>query len=301
MPSGNILASDISNGLFVLKPNIDIPTTCNNGKKDWNETNIDCGGICALCTPCVTEICDNNIDDDRDGKIDCFDDSCDCNQNGARVEAKIMLEGFLEESTGLMSTALSQGDILPLFQPFKIAPFNYNGREQIEVMPTNAVDWVLVEARHSEILDSVLAKKAGILLSDGSIIQVDGTLGIQFENLSLNQVHLVVRNRGHLAVMSRELLDLSPNNLIYDFTTGSEKALGNKQLKLKGNYYCLYAGDFDQNGIINSQDFNMWKQNSALVNRYLSWDADGNGIINVLDFNYWKINRSKIGEPMIQF
>ncbi len=301
LPSGNILASDINNGLFIIKPNFELPTSCDNGKKDWNETNIDCGGVCALCTPCVTEICDNNIDDDRDGKVDCFDDSCDCSQNLARIEAKIMLEGFLDEQTGLMTTALSEGEILPLFQPFKIAPFNYNGVERIDMMPATAVDWVLVEARHPEFLDSILAKKACILLSDGSIVQTDGTLGIQFENFSLNEIHLVIRNKGHLAIMSRELLDLSQNNIMYDFTTGTEKAMGNNQLKLKGNYFCLYAGDFDQNGIINSQDFNIWKQNSALVNRYLSWDADGNGIINVLDFNYWKVNRSKIGEPMVQF
>lgn len=301
LPSGNILASDITNGLFILKPSFDLPTTCNNGKNDWNEVNIDCGGICALCVPCAKEICDNNIDDDRDGNIDCYDESCDCGLNDVNIEVKLMLEGFLEENNALMTTTLSDSEILPYFQPFKIAPINYNGREQVDVMPTNAVDWVLVEARHPELLDSVLAKKAGILLSDGSIIQVDGTTGVQFENLSVNQIHLVVRNRGHLAIMSRELLDVSQNSVTYDFTTGNDKVMGNNQLKSKGNYFCLHAGDFDQNGIINSQDFNIWKQNSALVNRYLSWDADGNGIINVLDFNFWKINRSKIGEPMIQY
>ena len=76
--------------------------------------------------------------------------------------------------------------------------------------------------------------------------------------------------------------------------------MGIEQLKLKGNTFCQIAGDFDQNGIINNLDFNIWKQNSALVNRYLSWDVDGNGVINNLDFNAWKINRSKIGEPTIR-
>ncbi len=300
LPSGNILASDISNGLFIIKPTFDLPNTCRNGIKDWNEENIDCGGVCASCTPCISEICDNNIDDDRDGKIDCEDDSCDCALNQAKIESKIMLEGFLDENTGLMTSALMEGEILPLFQPFKIAPYNYDGIENIVAIPAEVVDWVLVEARHPDYLDSILAKKACLLLRDGSIIQHDGA-AIYFENLPPTLIHLVVRSRGHLAVMSRELLDLSQNAIKYDFTNSAEKALGNNQLKLKGNYFCLFAGDFDQNGIINSIDFNIWKQNSALVNRYLSWDVDGNGIINVLDFNYWKINRSKIGEPMIQF
>ena len=67
LPSGNIIASDISSGLFVLKPSFDLPTTCENGQLDWNETGVDCGGVCQPCTPCLQEICGNNLDDDRDG------------------------------------------------------------------------------------------------------------------------------------------------------------------------------------------------------------------------------------------
>jgi len=300
LPSGNILASDISNGLFIIKPSFELLTTCTNGIKDWNEENIDCGGVCATCTPCIVEICDNNIDDDRDGKIDCEDESCDCSLNQAIIQPKIMLEGFLDGSTGLMSNELTTKNLLPNFQPFKVAPFNYGGVEQFPTIPSNAVDWVLLEARHAEFLDSILARKACLLLQNGSIVQPDGTKGIQFENLPPAPIHLVIRNKGHLAVMSNETIDLSKGEIIYDLTLSPNKALGNNQLILKGNYYCLIAGDFDQNGIINSEDFNIWKQNSALVNRYLSYDADGNGLINVIDFNYWKVNRSKIGEPMIQ-
>ena len=56
----------------------------------------------------------------------------------------------------------------------------------------------------------------------------------------------------------------------------------------------MHAGDFDGNGVINSQDYNLWKQNSSAVNVYLAADVDGNGIINSLDYNLWKANRSKI-------
>lgn len=299
LPSGNILASDISNGLFILKPTFDLTTTCNNGIQDWNEYNVDCGGICQLCTPCLEEICNNGIDDDRDGKTDCQDESCDCPGSQTKIYLTVMLEGFFQESSNSMSTDLVSAELLPLFQPFKTAPYYYEGREKIVSIPQNVVDWVLLEARHPDQLDSVLARKAALLLENGTIVQTNGTLGIQFDEISATDIHVVVRHKGHLSIMSSHLINLANATASYNFSDAEGKALGGAQTKLVGNRYCQYAGDFDQNGIINNQDYNIWKRNSALLDRYLFWDVDGNGVINILDANFWTINRSKIGEPMI--
>jgi len=299
LPSGNILASDISSGLFILKPSFDLPTTCENGRLDWNETSIDCGGICPSCTPCIQEICGNNLDDDRDGKIDCLDETCICEGSETLISIRVCLEGFYDETSGQMVSDLVERQLLPTFQPFKTAPFYYEGTEFVTSFRSNVVDWVLVEARNPDNLEEILAKKAGLLLTDGTIVQADGLQAIRFGDISASNVHLVVRHKSHLAIMSSHLVNLSNFSVAYNFTVRANQAMGNDQLKLKGNKYCQIAGDFDQNGIINNLDFNIWKQNSALVNRYLSWDSDGNGVINNLDFNVWKINRSKIGEPTI--
>ncbi len=300
LPSGNILASDISKGLFILKPSFDLPSTCNNGQLDWNETTIDCGGICQLCTPCLQEICGNNLDDDRDGKIDCLDEACDCEGSETKINIKVFLEGYYKTSVGQMTVNSTDQLLLPTFQPFKTAPFYYGGVESVTSFQENVIDWVLVEARNPDNLEEVLSKKAGLLLNDGTIVQADGLQAIQFGDIAASKIHLVIRHKSHLAIMSSEVIDITASPVAYDFTTGAEKAMGSSQLKEKGTNYCQIVGDFDQNGIINSLDFNIWKQNSALVNRYLSWDADGNGVINNLDFNAWKLNRSRIGEPTIK-
>jgi len=49
MPSGNILALDMLNGLHILSLDIEINNSCNNGVQNENETGVDCGGECAPC------------------------------------------------------------------------------------------------------------------------------------------------------------------------------------------------------------------------------------------------------------
>jgi len=72
------------------------PDQCDNGVRDWNETDIDCGGgTCPACTSndacninsdCTTgfcdtwgtsvEVCNDGIDNDGDGQVDCADSDC---------------------------------------------------------------------------------------------------------------------------------------------------------------------------------------------------------------------------------
>ena len=48
-PSGTIIGSDISTGLYVLSTTLDLKNTCTNGIKDDFEIDIDCGGFCNTC------------------------------------------------------------------------------------------------------------------------------------------------------------------------------------------------------------------------------------------------------------
>ena len=82
---------------------------------------------------------------------------------------------------------------------------------------------------------------------------------------------------------------------VYDFSNTATAAMGTEQTKNKDGQYVMNSGDLDGNGIINNEDYNLWKISGAAINTYSRADADGNGIINSLDYNFWKINRSKIG------
>ncbi len=74
LPSGNIIASDTENGLFVLSTSITTSTDCGNGILDDFELEEDCGGFCAPCLEAPT--CSDGIQNGNETGIDCGGPDC---------------------------------------------------------------------------------------------------------------------------------------------------------------------------------------------------------------------------------
>jgi len=61
-PSGNIIASDQVDGLFVISTSINLPSVkCNNGVQDRFEKGVDCDGFCAPCSNVTNPPCPANL------------------------------------------------------------------------------------------------------------------------------------------------------------------------------------------------------------------------------------------------
>jgi len=75
LPSGNILALDMLNGLHILSIDIEINNACNNGFQDENEIGIDCGGLCA---PCLLPTCNDGTQNGTETDVDCGGDCLPC-------------------------------------------------------------------------------------------------------------------------------------------------------------------------------------------------------------------------------
>ncbi len=74
LPSGNIIASDTRNGLFVLSTSITTTTDCGNGVLDDFEIEEDCGGFCAPCIEAPT--CSDGIQNGNETGVDCGGPDC---------------------------------------------------------------------------------------------------------------------------------------------------------------------------------------------------------------------------------
>ena len=232
-------------------------------------------------------------------------DECLIQHHTRNLNAKILLEGAYDEN-GNMHTDIN--DIIPAVQPYRNAPYNYLGEEELAVIPSGMVDWVLVEARKGtpnisgERNTITVESRAALLMEDGSIRDVDGISPVAFEYLINGQdYYFCIRHRNHLDVLTANELELN-DEMNYDFTTNINQAFGPSQMKLsEDNKALLYAGDYNGDGIIQISDYDVWKANPAILDTYENADGTLDGVIQLTDFDAWRPNKAKIGTVEIGF
>ena len=121
-----------------------------------------------------------------------------------KLSVKIYLEGAY---TGLNS--MSSGLNLENSQPFNTSPWNYGGTELLDETPNGIIDWVLVSLREDLSESSEVARRAGLLKSDGTIVDLDGTSPLAFV-IDEGSYYVVVEHRNHLPIMSSVPVPIHP-------------------------------------------------------------------------------------------
>jgi len=224
---------------------------------------------------------------------------------GFALSAQIYLQGAYDAETGNMKTLANP--YLPLTQPYSNEPYNYTGTESVTEMPTNVVDWVLVEARAGtpslvEKATTVIETKAGLLLNTGEIVGVDGTTDLRFDNLIGGEnYHICIRQRNHVDVFSASPIS-AQNNMSYDFTSSKEQAFGAfQQILLSNDKAALFVGDYNQDNVIQVSDSDAWKADPAQIGVYSPLDGTLDGTVQVTDLDAWAPNKAKIGTSEIGF
>ncbi|HEX7903961.1 MAG TPA: dockerin type I domain-containing protein [Chitinophagaceae bacterium] len=220
-----------------------------------------------------------------------------------RMNATALLRGPWNSSTLLMNTSLNNAGAGPLgtqlVQPYNTTPFNYPGAEFVPAgffaTHTNIVDWILVEFRKpADPLDpatatsaTTIGRKAGFLLNNGSIVDVDGVTPIEFDLNKQGDGFMVIRHRNHLDVMSNLLtLDVLGNysndfrllsNLYKKVGASSESATS----LLNTSFVGMWAGDANKSRTINSGDVTAIQNAIAIgTTGYKFTDVNLSGTIN---------------------
>ena len=213
-----------------------------------------------------------------------------------QLNAKVFLEGAFESYQ--MNNYLNTLGYIPAQQPYSQSPWNYNGNEFLQTIPSEMVDWILVELRTSTSASSSIYKKAGIILQDGSIKSTDGISPLSLDGLDQGNYYIVIYHRNHIPILSSATINFSSTITNYDFTTSMVQAYGIEPLKEIGSgVYGMIAGDGDGNGGITIVDRNQfWQlQNGNLG--YLSGDFSLDGGVTIKDCNqYWKSNNGKASQ-----
>ncbi len=221
------------------------------------------------------------------------------------VDLRVFLEGPYKNNNSMQANLAS---IIPLEQTYNQAPYNYMGNEEMNTVPLDVVDWVLVEARSGvpSLTGSrstlTAERRAGVLLSSGEIVDPNGGAPLQFSNITAGQeYYFVVRHRNHLDVMTADPIVVG-SAVTYDFTSAQNKALGNQQMKLASDGKAvMYSGDFNGDATIQTTDFDEWNFDPALLNVYYKTDGNLDGTIQNTDFDLWKLNKATLGIAELQF
>ncbi|MFZ1232262.1 MAG: GEVED domain-containing protein [Thiofilum sp.] len=220
---------------------------------------------------------------------------------GVRVRA--FLQGPYDAEQVLMQDNLRSTNLIPLTQPYKTQPFNYQGTETVSTTRlavtgvTALVDWVLIELRSAANPNTVVARKAALLTRSGDVINPasDQTL-LSFDGVDSSQSYYVaVVHRNHLAVMSSNTFNLGlANAVLIDFTAPTTSTHGGLNARLThGIVSLMWAGDANRSQFViaNGPDNdpmsvlnaallasgNTFLNSNYIVNGYSSNDLDLNG------------------------
>lgn len=93
------------------------------------------------------------------------------------------------------------------------------------------MDWVLVQLRDADAPENagsatIIGQQAAFVLTDASIVGLDGTSDLYFDATFSQNLYAVVFHRNHLGIISAFPLTESGGKYAYDFTSGELQVLG---------------------------------------------------------------------------
>jgi hypothetical protein len=154
-----------------------------------------------------------------------------------------------------MTTNLNSQGLIPTAQPFNSAPWNYTGTESVISIPSNVVDWVLLELRSGTAASTVVGRRAAFLKDNGTIVDLDGSSPVDFSLLANGNYYIVISQRNHLSIISAEPKSFSTGNITsYNFTIAQTQAYGTNAMVDLGGVYGMYSGDASKDGQIDADD-----------------------------------------------
>ncbi len=212
-------------------------------------------------------------------------------QREINIDATVYLEGSFNGTD--MNTDLCNSGSIPLTQPFGSGPWFYFGQESVISIPNpDVVDWVMIELRDADqvtnaLPETIVTRKAGFLLKNGSIVGLDGVSPLSF-NISINEnLYLVVRHQSHLDIIGANPASLSDYTYTYNFTISENQVYGGTTgyKEIAPGIWGMISGDGNGDGIVDINDKNdIWLNQSGLSG-YRTADFDMGGKVDNCDKN----------------
>jgi hypothetical protein len=160
------------------------------------------------------------------------------------LEARVFLQAAMIGDT--MEARLNDMGYLPPEQPYTALPFDYWGAEQCASMPTDIVDWILVQLR-DVITMEVISQRAALVKESGDIVEIDGASAVTFE-APADWYYIAVRHRNHMSVVTDAPMDCTEGAVEFDFTV--EHGANAGMVQIVPGVYAMMCGDVNGDNLI---------------------------------------------------
>ncbi|HNI44796.1 MAG TPA: hypothetical protein PK230_08865 [Chitinophagales bacterium] len=165
-------------------------------------------------------------------------------------------------------------------------------------LPSGSITGSSLELRSASNWNSVVERRAALLLTNGEVVDVDGN-AVRWCDISANTNYKVaIRHRNHLAAMSGGVWN-SGNPTLIDFTTQTPEAP--LSCIVKNGFYLLRAGDINANGIINYTDYNLYRAAPTINHTYHAADCNMNATTSSTDFDTFVGNLKAIAPLVLRY
>lgn len=196
----------------------------------------------------------------------------------------LMLKACLQGPYSTNSHSMRGGNWTntPLTSPYGSDP------RTISIIPSNIVDWVLVELRNTN--GSVVEAKSAFLNTQGQLVGLDGSAGMTAE-VSSGYYSVVLKQRNHVAIMAAQPVAFTNYAVSYDFTTEVSQYAGgsNGAVQLEPGVWGMIAGDADADGLIQMVDGTICT-NQLGQTGYNRADFNLDGVVDAADLALWQSN-----------
>ncbi|RLD56922.1 MAG: hypothetical protein DRJ05_10540 [Bacteroidetes bacterium] len=214
-------------------------------------------------------------------------------RSGIIIDPAIQLQGPYNGVD--MDTELAVQSLIPLEQPFNVAPWNYAGDETVTSIPSDIVDWILVELRQTTggpetaTSDSIVMQRALLLRNDGRAVDPwHQTPELKYDIDLNDNIYMVIWHRNHLGVMTAVPISDGDSPAFYDFSESAAQAYGGTDalIDMGNGVFGLMGGDADYNQEITQQDRDgFWDPNVGLPCGYEAYDFTLDGQVDNKDKN----------------
>ena len=118
---------------------------------------------------------------------------------------------------------------------------------------------------------------------DSVLLEQNGSCLLEIPGNIIGEYYIVIRHRNSIETWSANPVSFEETDITYDFTTEANKAYGDN-MKLIGSKYCLFGGDVNQDGSIDTGDMSPVDNDASdYAEGYLPTDANGDGTVDIAD------------------